>query len=546
MLGSNLLSVATATAGLLISAVAAADVDPIVIKGSKFFYKTNGTEFYMRGIAYQQDFQGNGSTSTVGGGNTYTDPLADPDACKRDIPNLIALRTNTIRTYAIDPTKDHSQCMQMLQDAGIYVVTDLSAPDSSINRELPTWEASLYARYTGVIDEMAKYNNVLGFFAGNEVTNAANNTAAAPFVKAAVRDMKAYIVQKKYRPMGVGYATSDGDKIREDLADYFNCGQKEDGVDFWGYNIYSWCGSDSSYQVSGYSDRTKFFQNYSVPVFFAEYGCNDPQPREFDDVPVLFGKQMSPVWSGGIIFMYFQEENNFGLVSIKGNTASKLPDFTKLSSQIAKATPSGTSMGSYNPTNTQLRSCPPTGASWNASSKLPPSPNEQLCSCMAQAAECVPKKGLSDDDAGDLFGQVCGARKGVCDGINADGSTGKYGAYSMCSSTERLTWALSQYYNSTEGSNKNTACDWDGKASKVSPKSLSNTCSGLLAEAGTDGTSTVTSQPSGTGAAATGTSTAKKTGAAAALTVPRFESGILQLGSYLAVAVLTGAGMILL
>lgn len=39
-------------AGLAGSALA--DLDPIVIKGSKFFYKTNGTQFFIRGIGYQR------------------------------------------------------------------------------------------------------------------------------------------------------------------------------------------------------------------------------------------------------------------------------------------------------------------------------------------------------------------------------------------------------------------------------------------------------------------------------------------------------------
>lgn len=38
-----------------------------------------------------------------------------------------------------------------------------------------------------VIDAMANYTNLLGFFAGNEVAFAPNSTDAAPFVKAAVR-----------------------------------------------------------------------------------------------------------------------------------------------------------------------------------------------------------------------------------------------------------------------------------------------------------------------------------------------------------------------
>jgi hypothetical protein len=254
-----------------------------------------------------EEYSGNSSST-----EKYDDPLADPAGCKRDIPFLQQLQTNTIRVYAIDPTKDHSQCMKMLQDAGIYVVSDLSEPQTSINRESPSWNVELYDRYTSVIDELVKYNNVLGFFAGNEVANAPNNTQSTPFVKAAVRDMKAYIKRRNYRPIGVGYATSDDPDIRLNIAHYFNCGEPEEAADFWGYNIYSWCGKDSSYEKSGFKDRTEEFANYSVPVFFAEYGCNTPSPRVFDEVPTLYGEEMSPVWSGGIVYLYFQEANNYG------------------------------------------------------------------------------------------------------------------------------------------------------------------------------------------------------------------------------------------
>lgn len=200
--------------------------------------------------------------------------------------------------------------MNAFANAGIYIISDLSEPATSINRDNPHWDAELYSRYTSVVDSLADYTNTLGFFAGNEVSNQPNNTVASAFVKAAVRDIKAYIVQKKYRPLGVGYATND-DETRVELANYFDCGDPTAAIDFWGYNIYSWCGN-SSYSTSGYEDRTKEFSSYNVPAFFAEYGCNKVNPRPFTEVGALFGSDMTPVWSGGIVYMYFQEDNKFG------------------------------------------------------------------------------------------------------------------------------------------------------------------------------------------------------------------------------------------
>jgi len=263
---------------------------------------------FIKGVAYQAE-----STDTT---SFFVDPLADKSACKRDVPYLQELGTNTIRVYAIDPKKNHDDCMQLLQDAGIYVVSDLSEPQTSINRDNPQWDDALYARYTSVVDALAGYSNVLGFFAGNEVSNQKNNTAASAYVKAAVRDVKAYIKQKKYRDIPVGYATNDDADIRLDLAKYFNCNSQEEGVDFWGYNIYSWCG-DSSYTKSGYDVRTAEFANYSVPAFFAEYGCNQVQPRQFTDVKALYGDTMTKVWSGGIVYMYYQEANDYGMLLLR-------------------------------------------------------------------------------------------------------------------------------------------------------------------------------------------------------------------------------------
>jgi 1,3-beta-glucanosyltransferase GAS1 len=498
-----------------------------------------------------EEYTANGTdVAGSGGSNDYTDPLANADSCKRDIPYLVELGTNTIRVYAVDPESNHDECMQALADAGIYVIADLSAPGDSIIRDSPSWNDDLYARYTSVIDSLQKYPNTLGFFAGNEVSNNATNTDASAFVKAAARDMKSYIKQKGYRTIGVGYATNDDADIREDLADYFDCGTSEQAVDFWGYNIYSWCG-DSSFQESGFDVRTKEFEDWNIPVFFAEYGCNEVQPREFTEVEALYGDQMNDVWSGGIVYMYFQEANDYGLVSLDGNSVSTLPDFTNLASQIAKVDPTGPNSADYNPTNTAGAACPTVGSAWRASSDLPPTPNQELCECMFKALSCVPNN-VAEDEAGELFGVVCGLGDSVCDGIRANASTGNYGAYGMCNPEQQLGWALNAYYQQQNAQgNGASACDFSGSATTQSPTKPTGQCQSLISEAGNNGQGTVTSVPtsvggSSNGGGSDGSSSGSGSGNGAA-GISHFSSfGYAQLAAYLVVAFTSGMGMILL
>lgn len=536
------IAAAVLSGALFATSVAAADLPSIVIKGSHFFYP-NGTEFFIKGVAYQQDVSTNGTTS---GTATFTDPLADVAGCKRDIPILQELGTNTIRVYAINASADHSACMALLANAGIYLIQDLSNPSSSIDRSNPEWNTALYADYAAVIDAMANYTNVLGFFAGNEVSNDVNNTNASAYVKAAVRDMKAYIKTKGYRTIGVGYATNDDASIRTNLAHYFNCGNADESIDFWGYNIYSWCG-DSSYTQSGYDQRTAEFANYSVPAFFAEYGCNTVQPRPFTEVGAIYGSNMTGVWSGGIVYMYFQETNNYGLVSVV-NTASvsKLPDFTSLSAQLAKATPSNTKSSAYVVSNTVAQACPATGTAWAAASALPPIANAELCTCMMSSLSCQANTGLTGNQTATLFSTVCGLDSAACSGITTNATTGVYGAYSMCSSYQQLSFAFDQYYKAQ--GKASTACDFGGNA-KTHTSSTSSSCSSLLSQAGTAGTGTVTTAPTGTGSSSgsssSGSSTTSKS-ASGAVIIPRFDLGLLHLGAYLLVAGAAGVGMVML
>lgn len=83
------------------------------------------------------------------------------------------------------------------------------------------------------IDVFGKYTNTLGFFAANEVTNAANNTRAATVVKAVIRDMREYIGKHVNRPIPVGYSAADVAENRMQMAEYMNCGDASTRSDFY-------------------------------------------------------------------------------------------------------------------------------------------------------------------------------------------------------------------------------------------------------------------------------------------------------------------------
>lgn len=419
----------------------------IEIVGSKFFNSGNGEQFFMKGIAYQpsrslQDLESMEETSET----KYIDPLADPNICLRDIPYLKDLHVNTVRVYSIDPNKDHEICMNALADAGIYALLDLAEPDTSIARNNPTWDVRIWKRYKDVVDSMHQYPNTLGFFAGNEVTNDRTNTDASPFVKAAIRDVKNYIEDKEYRSIPVGYSSNDDAETRDFLAEYFACG--ENAADFYGINMYEWCGY-SSYGTSGYKERTSEFREYPIPVFFSEFGCNKVRPRPFTEIGALYGSKMTKVWSGGLAYMYFEEENEYGVVRINENGGvEQLEDFNNLRNEFQRVQPRGTNKEEYFSTLTiaQPSECPPADqdTNWRASSKVPPTPDYEKCECLEDSLPCLvlPFQDLSEYE--EHFDYVCSQVD--CSDITTDGENGIYGSFSDCTAEQKLALQISKLY----------------------------------------------------------------------------------------------------
>lgn len=150
-----------------------------------------------------------------------------------------------------------------------------------------------------------------------------------------------------------------------------------------------------------------------------------------------------------------------GLVKINGDTATKLKDFSALQQKVRAVAPKGVSMADYNPTN-KPASCPQINSTWEASSILPPTPDESVCSCMVKSSECVPASNLATSSYGDIFNYICGKDVSLCSGIQGNTSTGVYGAYSMCADQDKLAFVLNAYYQKLNKASD--ACDFNGQA----------------------------------------------------------------------------------
>ena len=96
----------------------------------------------------------------------------------------------------------------------------------------------MYKAYQEVMDTFQKYDNLAGVFVGNEMLTIGSDSVAAPYLKAAARDMKAYRDNKGYRNFPVGYSAADIPSLRPNLQNYLACGDNSsETVDFYSLNV---------------------------------------------------------------------------------------------------------------------------------------------------------------------------------------------------------------------------------------------------------------------------------------------------------------------
>lgn len=320
-----------------LGATLTAAVPTISVSGNRFINSDSGDEFQVVGMAYQ-----------IGGSAGYDpshgkDPLSNGDVCKRDAALMQVLGINTIRVYNLDPNLNHDECASVFNKAGMYMLIDVNSPLSgeSINSESP-WE-SYYAAYLNrtfaIVDNFKNYPNLLGFFSGNEViSNVKQGGTAPPYIRAVTRDLKQYIKNHADRAIPVGYSAADVRDVLEDSWNYFQCSidGEDDNMsraDMFALNSYSWCGN-STFTESGYDQLVAMFKSSAVPVFYSEFGCNTPSPRVFTEIQSIYGSDMMNVFSGGVVYEFAQEANEYGLATINDDgSVELLSDYDSLKNQ---------------------------------------------------------------------------------------------------------------------------------------------------------------------------------------------------------------------
>ena len=134
---------------------------------------------------------------------------------------------------------------------------------------------------------------------------------------------------------------------------------------------------------SGYNQLVSLFSNYSVPLFFSEYGCNLVEPRLFTEVgsictPSRFSysqidsTDMISVFSGGLVYEWTEEVSNYGLVELSNGNITLLPDYKNLKAEFAK-TPMPSGDGGYKPSGS-ASTCPANSTDFTSWKVLPAIP----------------------------------------------------------------------------------------------------------------------------------------------------------------------------
>lgn len=152
----------------------------------------------------------------------------------------------------------------------------------------------------------------------------------------------------------------------------------------------------------------------------SEYGCIKGN-RKFEEVASLYGDQMTPVYSGGLVYEYSQEASGYGLVELSGNNVKELDDFDSLKSALSGTKPPSGD-GGYQSSGS-ASTCPSKSDTWDVANDDLPAIPEPATKYMKNGAGTGP--GLQGQGSQNAGTQSSGTATA---GSGAAGATGSHSA----------------------------------------------------------------------------------------------------------------------
>ncbi|KAK4621338.1 1,3-beta-glucanosyltransferase gel1 [Fulvia fulva] len=266
------------------------------------------------------------------------------ETLQRDVKVFRELGLNTIFIPSLDPTKNHHEALKLLAQAGIYVLVtigegiarppqpDAGWPSFDTDFDTRTYHTTeSLERSIRIVDELASYPNVLGFIVDGSALVDLKATKIAEVHRAHVRDIKSFLHLRGGRQIPVGVALCEILNFQLQAVQYFSAGPSTDlsCADFIARENWSWaCKSD--FRISGWKNMVKILQEYPIPMFLGEYGTFVGY-RLWEEVPCLYSRDMTGVFSGGCLYTYCDDGSKYGIVEEdEGGGITRKPEFELL------------------------------------------------------------------------------------------------------------------------------------------------------------------------------------------------------------------------
>ncbi|KAF2208336.1 glycoside hydrolase family 72 protein, partial [Cercospora zeae-maydis SCOH1-5] len=317
------------------------------------------------------------------------------DELREDLDILQELGLNTLLVSHLDPAKDHHEALRLLAEKGFYIVVEIETCGREGSMKYgknfpPNEDVGLEEWYTfdaiqrdfRLVDQLADYQNVLGFMVAGDCINRRQVTRFAPVLRAFVRDTKAFLRLRGGRGVPVGISNPCVMDLRWPALKYFTAGSQEERVDFFAPQDYSWCGP-SSFKISGWENEiaTLERENVCVPMFLAEFGCNARRERIWDEITCLYGKEMLGKYSGGCVYCFEEYGNGYGIVERTDEGVKRESEFETLKQRLQQASSGlATAMSGIEPQEYESWAgdfpSEPGNGRWLASSALPRFPGD--------------------------------------------------------------------------------------------------------------------------------------------------------------------------